>query len=337
MLDAAGMDTRTLIDSIVRQTTVLIAQLSTAAGLRAPLAHVADQVFVDLAREIERQGVRQKVVADMFGIALRTYQKKVQRLSGSASERGRTLWEAIVDLIATQGCVTRARIDQRFRAEEDRDVAAVLKDLTESGLVYSTGQGDAAVYGITSALDRQVLQEQQQLGSIHDFVWLAVFRNGPVSASDLNALFSYSADATSEALQALLREGRIEACEDGRSYRSTTFSVPVGAKAGWEAAVFDHFQAVALAIAAKVSRGAPRSDADDVVGGATLTFDVSADHPMRGQVLGLLKRIRTEVNALWQEVEQHNAAHALEPAAIERVSFYFGQHGPIRSEPEEKS
>ena len=64
------MDAGTLIDSIVRQTTVLIAQISTSAGIRAPLAHVADQVFLDLAREIERQGVRQKVVADMFGVAL---------------------------------------------------------------------------------------------------------------------------------------------------------------------------------------------------------------------------------------------------------------------------
>jgi hypothetical protein len=31
-----------LIDAIMRQTTVLVAQLSTAAGIRAPFAHVAD-------------------------------------------------------------------------------------------------------------------------------------------------------------------------------------------------------------------------------------------------------------------------------------------------------
>jgi hypothetical protein len=62
------MDSRLLIDSIVRQTTVLLAQLSTAAGLRAPLANVADQVFVQLAKEIESQGVGRKVAADMFGL-----------------------------------------------------------------------------------------------------------------------------------------------------------------------------------------------------------------------------------------------------------------------------
>jgi hypothetical protein len=34
------MNVKILIDSIVRQTTVLIAQLATAGGVRAPLAHV---------------------------------------------------------------------------------------------------------------------------------------------------------------------------------------------------------------------------------------------------------------------------------------------------------
>src|SRR5690606_37271155 len=61
----ANLNTKLLIDAIMHQTTVLIAQLSTAAGIRAPLAHVADQVFVELAREIEAQGVSRKVAADM--------------------------------------------------------------------------------------------------------------------------------------------------------------------------------------------------------------------------------------------------------------------------------
>ena len=62
------MSVKILIDGVVQQTTVLIAQLSTAAGIRAPLAHVADQIFVSLANEIEAQGVGRKVVADMFGM-----------------------------------------------------------------------------------------------------------------------------------------------------------------------------------------------------------------------------------------------------------------------------
>ncbi len=74
------MHTKLLIDSIMRQTTVLIAQLSATAGIRAPLSHLADEVFLSLSRELEEQGVSRKVVADMFGLALRTYQRRVQRL-----------------------------------------------------------------------------------------------------------------------------------------------------------------------------------------------------------------------------------------------------------------
>ena len=52
------MNTQLLIDAIVHQTTVLIAQLSTAAGIRAPLAHVADQVFLELSRQKGCRGIR---------------------------------------------------------------------------------------------------------------------------------------------------------------------------------------------------------------------------------------------------------------------------------------
>ena len=84
------MDVKLLIDAIVRQTTVLIAQLSTSTGIRAPLAHIADQVFLDLAAEIEAQGVGRKIAADMFGLALRSYQKK----SGHGLLLGRQLQRA---------------------------------------------------------------------------------------------------------------------------------------------------------------------------------------------------------------------------------------------------
>jgi hypothetical protein len=88
-----------LIDAIVRQTTVLIAQLATSGGVRAPLAQVANQVFLELVRELERQGVSRKVSADMFGMGLRTYLRKIQRLSESSTERGRSLWEAVLDYL----------------------------------------------------------------------------------------------------------------------------------------------------------------------------------------------------------------------------------------------
>src|SRR6188768_398785 len=104
------MNTKLLIDAIVHQTTVLIAQLSTASGIRAPLAHVADQVFLELSREIEAQGVSRKVAADMFGLAIRTYQKKVQRVTESVAAHERTLWQLVLDHLHERGSTSRREL-----------------------------------------------------------------------------------------------------------------------------------------------------------------------------------------------------------------------------------
>ena len=89
-----------LIHSLVRQMTVLIAQLATTGGTRAPLVQVANQVFLDLVRELERHGLSRKVSADMFGLGLRTYQRKIQRLTESATAPGQTLWVAVLDYVS---------------------------------------------------------------------------------------------------------------------------------------------------------------------------------------------------------------------------------------------
>lgn len=73
------MNTQILIDNIVRQATVLIAKLA-ASSVRAPLAHIANQVFLELANELSAQGISRKVSADMFGMALRSYRRRVQRI-----------------------------------------------------------------------------------------------------------------------------------------------------------------------------------------------------------------------------------------------------------------
>src|SRR5690606_40872132 len=78
---------------------VFIAQLATSGGVRAPLAQVANQVFLNLSNELQSQGVSKKVIADMFGMALRTYHRKVRSCRESQTEAGRTIWEAVFDHI----------------------------------------------------------------------------------------------------------------------------------------------------------------------------------------------------------------------------------------------
>jgi hypothetical protein len=155
------MNIHLLIDAIVQQTTVLIAQLATAGGVRAPLAHIATQVFVDLAEGLERQGVSRKVTADMFGISLRSYQRKTQRLRESSTQRGRSLWEAILSYLKTNGVVTLRQILERFHRDEEVSVRGILRDLTETGLIFCSGNERDAIYRLTSEDELSVIQEEK--------------------------------------------------------------------------------------------------------------------------------------------------------------------------------
>ena len=316
------MESKLLIDAIVRQTTILLARLSTAAGIRAPMAHVADQVFLDLSREIEAQGVGRKVAADMFGLALRTYQKKVQRLTQSESARERSLWQAVFEHVQEHDTCTRQQVLDRFRYDDEAAVAAVLNDLVNSGLLYATGRGAHALFGITDEAQRKRLGEEQEREALVPMVWLSIYRE-PATLEALVAREDSEEDAIRAAVTALESEGRVERDEEG-CLRASQLRIDVGAQVGWEAAVFDHFQAVANAIAAKV--GAPGSRRGERIGGATVRFDIHDDHPHRQEVLALLGATRASVSELWQRVAEHNEQHPILEEKKQKVTFYFGQH-----------
>jgi hypothetical protein len=316
------MDAKILIDSIVQQTTVLIAQLSTAAGVRAPLSHVADQVFVQLAKEIEAQGVSRKVVADMFGLALRTYQRKVQRLTESATVRDKTLWEAVMEFLAA-GAQNRQRIRERFHYDGEEHVGAVLSDLVSSGLVYCTGRGESALFGVTSQEQQALVAAGDNADALTYMVWLRVFNAKELTRAELGAQLNTDGPALAEALAALVADGRLTEVRPD-TFHSSNLVLPVGSERGWEAAVFNQFSVVAQTIAAKLALG-PRSSHSDTIGGATYMFTVSEGHPHHQQVLSLLGRLRGELDALWREVSEYNKLNPV-PQDATQVCFYFGQN-----------
>lgn len=327
-----SMNTKLLVDSIVRQTTILIAQLCTAAGVRAPLAQIADQVFLGLSRELDAQGVGRKVAADMFGLALRSYQKKVQRLTESETQRDKTLWEAIIDYLRDQGSVPRRRIFERFQRDDEDAVAAMLNDLVSSGLAYSTGRGGSAIFGLTSVVDRERMADEDLCATLPAMVWLIVYREGPIDAAALQARLGPDAAEIGDILGELEREGRVQRDPSTGLYRSSSVTIAVGDRAGWEAAVLDHFQGVAKAIAAKVRLGS-HADLAGLIGGATLSFDVYRGHPLERDVYGLLASVRQHVNEVWNQLAAYNREHPIPEHEKIKVTFYLGQNVE-RPEPE---
>lgn len=328
------MNLERVISAIVRQTTVLVARLSTTGGLRSPLARVADQVFVGLVEELERQGVGKKVVADMFGMALRSYQLKVQRLQESATEGGTTLWAAVRRHVEERGPLTRDDVLRRFARDDEASVGGILSDLVDSGLVFRAGRGGSAIYRATTREDLATLASGDSTAGHDALVWLAVCRDGPLSSDDVATTTRLAPDAVAPALERLVADGRVRKLDDGR-FSADRCLISLGDDAGFEAALLDHHQAVLNALAGKIASGARKSDAADVTGGATYGFELWAGHPEEGAVRGLLARLRAEAASVWERTSEHNRSHPHGEDGRYHVTFYLGQHA--RQDEEQES
>lgn len=314
-----------LIHAIVRQTTILIAQLATSGGGRAPLAQVANQVFLDLVRELDRQGVSRKVSADMFGVGLRTYRRKIQRLAESSTERGHSLWEVVLAFIKTRELVTRREILLRFSRDDEAQVRSVLRDLCESQLVFSSGSGRDAAYRAATDKELEVLQRSRGNEGTDELVVALMYREGPLTARQIADNFQVEPSVIQGALERLLAAGRIERQEhdDEVRYEARALIIPLGAPVGWEAAVFDHYKAAVTTILHRLSERRPAL-ADDHVGGSTYTMDVWDGHPLSDEVYGSLSRIRAMLGDLRLRVSEFNKTQTV-PDNHSRVVIYVGQ------------
>lgn len=321
------LDINLLIDAIVRQTTVLLAQLATASGTRASVANVANQVFLDLVAELKDRGVGNKVIADMFGMVLRSYHKKVRRLSESATDKGRSLWEAVYSYMNEQETVSQGELMERFRFDDHETVRGVMRDLVGSGLVFRSGRGASAIYRIAEGNDVEGASPDDEGEALANFVWVNVYRMGPLTAADLAKALRLSEEQTELALSQLLSDDRVTQSEESTdvTYLAREFVIPFGVDSGWEAAVFDHFQALVTTITAKLSHGRTAAARSDDVGGSTYAFDLWEGHELETEVLTLFRRIRADASDLRSRVDAYNATHQPGTAPV-RVTFYAGQN-----------
>jgi ribosomal protein S25 len=319
------LNPRTLIDAVVRQTVVLIAEIATSGGLRAPLAHVAEQVFLDLARELENQGVTQSVTADMFGMALRTYQRRTQRIARSVTEQERSLWEAVFDHVAKGGVVTREEIFRRFRHDDELALRAVLRDLTDSGVVFASGSGRHAVYRLATQEEIGAIRRTGDRAALEALIWSIVFRDGPMTLDELASISKLDAPEIESVVSTLVKDGRLEGVTVGDrvEYRSQKMLLGLDDPAGWEASVLDHFSAVVRTIGKKLS-GDQRATARDETGGSTYHYVIWRGHPFETEVVEELRNFRDRSSRLRERIDHYNERHGI-PEQRMSVTAYYGQ------------
>jgi hypothetical protein len=318
------VNVRLLIDAVVRQTMVLVAELATSGGLRAPLSHVAGQAFLELARELESQGVGKKVSADMFGIALRTYQRRTQRLSQSRTDRGRSLWEATLEFIEQNGVVERDEILRRFRHDDEPSLRGVLRDLTDSGLVFSSGAGNHQAFRAASKEEAKSLKRGNDGASLEAFVWSIVYRSGELTGEELAERTSLGMAVLGPIVDNLVATGKMER-DTSEPFRLRAKNLVLGFDdpASWEGSVLDHFTALVQTVVRKLSID-QRAKQSDEVGGSTYHFVLWRGHPFESEILGELARFRARMSALRAKLDQYNNAQ-LQVGPKLRVVAYYGQ------------
>jgi hypothetical protein len=104
----------------------------------------------------------------MFGMALRTYNRKTARMSLSRTEQGRSLWEAVLRHIEEHGPVLRGELLRRFHRDDESIVRSVAADLVESGLVQRTGRDEATRFqavDLKPAVDDATTPSAERIGT----------------------------------------------------------------------------------------------------------------------------------------------------------------------------
>lgn len=309
------MELRRLIDGVVKEFATLLVALAIRGGRRESLAGIDHVFFEALARELEARGVPRKVAADMLGLGLRSYQKKLQRIK-TQTESGPSLWQRITAFVAEREVCSRGDISDVFVHEDPAVLASVLADLVSTGLLAARDVGGSMRYEVTRGLAAPVDEETADV-----LVWGELFRR----ASTTDELEDRLPLPPPEIRNAL---GRLEAahhvrCHHDGVYVSDRLHIQQGQGEGWTEAVYDHIRCVTSALVTKLT-GKPSSAR---ASGLTFSFDLHADHPLRAELVERLSDVRTELKGLWQRVAGYNERERTRQVVFsEKLEVYLGEN-----------
>lgn len=322
------MDRALLIDALVRRFADLIADLSLGEPTPVSLAHVPDLLFQSLDARIRGAHDKpQRVAADLFGLPLRTYQHRLNVTAQSATVRGMTVWEAVYRYIREEGPVGRGALELRFRREDQAQLRSILKNMVQSGLVFSAGRGGSTLY---QANLRVLFEDGADPELDAHLVWVAAYNQPGSTLEELSRGLGIERSVIQlerlrNAVEWLVQRGRLIGEDDaeGTRYRSRDFVLPPPADAApGHAALYDHFTVIVDAICDRLRHQRDGTRPEGPIGGATYRFDLYPDGARGGDAaLGLLSRFRAECSALRESIDAARGAGR----ANRRVVFYFGQ------------
>jgi hypothetical protein len=184
--------------------------------------------------------------------------------------------------------------------------------------VFKIGAGQDTAY--RAATTRELRQLGSKEGGPEQLVWIMIYREGPIAVDELLKMAGIGSGLLERCLEDLVAAGRIERTSAG-AYVSRAMVVPLGSVIGWEAGMFDHFQAMVQTMCQRLrAAGEPNSE----VGGSTYSFNVWPGHPYEDDVRSTLSNFRKRTTELRARVQQYNHDHGL-PSEYKHVTVYAGQ------------
>jgi DNA-binding transcriptional ArsR family regulator len=231
----------------------------------------------------------------------------------------------VYEFLRQRSIVSRDDLFNRFSYDDESSLRGVLRDLTESGLVFSSGSGRGVVYRLATDDELGSIRRTGDRSSLDAFVWSIVYGQGPASLEELESTCRIPAKELELILSSLVAAGRVERNEVGGEprYRSREFVLALEDPTGWEGAVLDHFSACVKTIGRKLSID-QQATLRDEVGGSTYHFVLWRSHPMEREVLGELGRFRERMSALRERIDRFNVKHGI-PSEHLKVDAYYGQ------------
>jgi len=285
---------------------------------------IADRFFSSIVAELEAQNIRQKVIADMFGIPLRSFQYRMSRLSRSRTDTGRLLWEVIFEYLQSESEVTLGQTLTRFYREDEATVRGLLGDLVDSGLADRTGRGPTSTYRLATSDQLDEYTPARAERAREALVGITIFREGPISQPELVERINMTDLQVSAAISGLAERNQLGLSEKGgvTRYSLARFVMPIGASGSAEAAVYDHFQAVFETIATRVAPTEVPPPKE--IGGSTYSFDIWPGHAEEEPIKSLLSDVREKVSEIGARALAFESTN-LRPHPFKRITFYVGQ------------
>lgn len=320
------MSEKVLFRALVSQSARLIARVITLTNARPNLAHLHEDFFYELSKHLQTYGVPRRVAADMFGLAMRSYLRRIRKYSNDLDYREHqlSLWQIVYETISEKPGIQRQSLLDSFSFSQYDSVCSVLRHLCEVGLVVENKTNGHKCYNACrNNLTKISVDEVAQ------YIWAMVFMHGettyPYSSLLREAGPLFGEDLVSSALNVLVEDGYIvQVDENGPSY--STVKNNLEQPFGWLVAVTIHIDSIFEAIVTKLSLLHEESQHQIDVRGGTWTFRLHHNHPFKKRIESLFDSYEKQIKELFVLVRTHNDSIATQHDDEEfQIDFYMGQ------------